>query len=225
MPDSGKAVRGAARLLLCAVAIAAAGCGTNAPSPAAARLRREDLIAVSRALQGTESSVLKEVAATRAAWPLVVNGLPTDALASARAPIAAALRSAEGIQTPALFEEAEARSLTGPAAQLAGLFHLFSTLAQRGWQLIGAAIDQIEHGSATSARFARENVALYIDSVYDGHFDLAQIGKHLRTGYRALGGPAAFEEALSGSEVDELADTYSEATDRLHPHVGVRLGS
>ena len=47
---------------------------------------------------------------------------------------------------------------------------------------------QIEHGSPASARFARENVALYIESVYDGHFDLAQIGKKLPAAYRTLGG-------------------------------------
>jgi hypothetical protein len=83
----------------------------------------------------------------------------------------------------------------------------------------------MEHGSPAAARFARENVALYIESVYDAHFTLAQVGKALLTGYRKLGGPAAFERALSQAEVDALARTYSEPTDRLHPHVAVRLGS
>ena len=74
------------------------------------------------------------------------------------------------------------------------------------------------------ARFARENVALYIESVYDGHFDLAQIDKHLTDGYRQLGGAGGVREALTQAEVDALGDAYSEASVRLHPHVGVRLG-
>ena len=31
--------------------------------------------------------------------------------------------------------------------------------------------------------------------------------------------------ALSEAEVQQLADAYSEARDRLHPHSGVKLGS
>ena len=92
--------------------------------------------------------------------------------------------------------------------------------------MIGAAIEQIEHGSPAGARFARANVALYIDSVYDGHFSLAQIGKKLLDGYRMLGGQAAFGTALSQAEVDAAGDAPTpKPADRLHPHVGVRLGS
>jgi hypothetical protein len=40
-----------------------------------------------------------------------------------------------------------------------------------------------------------------------------------------LGGQAAFGTSLSPAEVHALANAYSEAADRLHPHVGVRLGS
>jgi hypothetical protein len=219
-------VRVAALLLLSGAAIVAAGCGAGkTSSPAELKLQREDLIAVERALKTTESSVGREVAATRTAWPLVANGLPANIPPAARPPIAAAEESAAKIKLPVLLEEAQAVSLTGPAAQLAGLFRTFTGLATRGWQLIGAAIDEIEHGSPAGAKFARENVALYIESVYDGHFDLAQIDKKLRDGYRKLGGPEAFGGALTQREVDGLARAYSEATDRLHPHVGVRLGS
>jgi hypothetical protein len=219
-------VRGAALLLLSCLAIAAgcAGSGTT-PAPGAVRLRREDLVAVSRALKSTTSSVSVEVSATKAAWPLVANGLPAGTPTGARAPVEAAAQSAAKVKLPALMEEAQAVSLTGPAAELAGLFRTYSGLSKRGWRLIGAAISQIEHGSPTGSRFARENVALYIESAYDGQFVLAQIGKHLRDGYHALGGPTAFGTRLTQAEVDALARTYSEATDRLHPHVGVRLGS
>jgi len=215
-------------LLLSAAAIVVAGCGTSdTPSPAELKLQREDLIAVSRALKQVQGPIANELAAAKRAWPYVVNGLPTgaQALVSARAPIAAVAASAAKIPTPPLLSEAELVSLTGPGSPLAGLFRTYDDLTTRGWRLIGAAIDEIEHGSPVAAKFARENVALYIESVYDGHFDLAQIDKKLRDGYHKLGGPATFGGALTQGEVDALARAYSEPADRLHPHVGVRLGS
>jgi hypothetical protein len=182
---------------------------------------------VSRALATVERPIAVEVAAAKRAWPLLANGLPTggEQLAGTRAPVAAAATSAARIPTPPVLGETRAVSLTGPGAGLAGLFRNYIGLTTRGWTLIGAAIDQIEHGSPAGARFARENVGLYIESVYDGHFDLAQIDKHLVDGYRRLGGPAAFGSALTQADVDALGDAYSEANLRLHPHVGVRLGS
>ena len=214
-------------LLLSGALIAVAGCGgTGATaSPAELRLQREDLVAVSRALTSLESPVASEVATAKIAWPLVANGLPAARPSLARPPIAAAAGRAAKITLPGLLEEAQAASLTGPASQLAGLFRTYAGLAARGWALIGSEIDEIEHGSPVAARFARENVALYIESVYDGHFALSQIGKKLLDAYHKLGGPAAFGRSLSEGEVDALVNAYSEPADRLHPHVGVRLGS
>jgi hypothetical protein len=215
-------------LVLCTLLGAVlSGCGGPHRSPAELRLEREDLVAVSRALKSVEVPVAVELAAAKRAWPLVVDGLPSDAqtLEASRAPIAAAAAAARMIPTPSLLSEARAVSLTGPGSPLAGLFRDYTGLVTRGWTLIVAAIDQIAHGSPASARFARENVALYIESVYDGHFDLAQINKHLTDGYRELGGQSAFGGALTEAEVDALGDAYSEMTARLHPHVGVRLGS
>jgi hypothetical protein len=209
------------------VAGALAGCGDTSSTPAELRLQREDLVAVSRALATVERPVAIEVAAAKRAWPLIANGLPTGAgpLAGARAPVATAATSATRIPTPPVLGEAQADSLTGPGAGLAGLFRNYIGLTTRGWTLTSAATDQIEHGSPAIARFARENVGLYIESVYDGHFDLAQIDKHLTDGYHQLGGPAAFGSTLTEAEVDSLGNAYSEARVRLHPHVGVRLGS
>lgn len=214
-------------LLSVIVAGALSGCGGAGSTPAELRLQREDLVAVSRALASVERPVAIEVAAAKRAWPLIANGLPTgaSALASTRVPVAAAATSAVHVLTPPMLGEAQADSLTGAGAGLAGLFRNYIGLTTRGWTLSSAAIDQIEHGSPNVARFARENVGLYIESVYDGHFDLAQIGKHLADGYRRLGGPSAFGRALTQAEVDALANAYSEANVRLHPHVGVRLGS
>lgn len=219
-------MRGLALLLMSSVAIASSGCGKagSSSTPAEQRLQREDLVAVARALKSAEGSVALEVAATKSAWRLTANGLPTST-AGARAPVAAAAKDAARVVVPALLSEAQAVSLTGPASQLAGLFRTYTSLSARGWTLIGVALEEIEHGSPAAARFAGENVGLYIESVYDGHFGLAQIGKKLLDGYRKLGGADAFGAALTQGEVDALAHTYSEATDRLHPHVGIRLGS
>ncbi len=188
-PDDGRV---AALLLRAASRSRPGGCGSGThgdPGRAAARARRPGR-RVPRAAAAREPSVGSEVAATKAAWPLVVNGLPADTARDlarrhpgrgANAPPRSAL--------PALFEERQAASLTGPASGLAGLFRSYSGLATRGWQLIGAAIEQIEHGSPAAARFARANVALYIESVYDAHFNLAQIGKQLRPATRSSAAP------------------------------------
>ena len=212
-------------VLLAGLAAGGCGAGSNSSSDPAVKLQRQDLAAVSRALARTQSSVGEAVTAGKRAWPLVVNGLSADMSATPRLPIAAAGASAARVKVPPLLEEAQAVSLTGPAAQLAGLFRTYIGLTSLGWKMIAASMDQIEHGPPVSARFARDNVALYIESVYDGNFTLAQIGKHLREGYRRLGGAPAFAGDLSQQQVNALASAYSEAADRLHPHVGVRLGS
>jgi hypothetical protein len=218
--------RTAALLLLSVVAIAASGCANKRPtSPAAMRLERNDLIAVSHALKSVKDPVAAEVAATKAAWPLIVDGLPVDTTTVARPPLLAATGAAARLTVPTFFEEAHAATLTGPGSELAGLFRSFGALAIRGWQMIGSSVEEIEHGSPVAATFARANVALYIESVYDAHFTLAQVGKTLLDAYKKLRGPAAFGAALTQAEVDALAQSYSEPSDRLHPHVGVRLGS
>ncbi len=212
--------------MLSGAAIAATGCGRGqSATPQALRLQRADLIAVSRALSVAEPAVRGEVAATKAAWPLVANGLPAHTTTIWSSAIHAATERAAALRLSGLLEEREAASLTGPGSSLAGTFRTFSILATRGWRLIGAAIEEIEHGSPVAAHFARANVALYIESVYDAHFSLAQIGKQLLVGYRKLGGAAVFGVSLTQTEVNDLAGAYSEATDRLHPHTGVRLGS
>jgi hypothetical protein len=223
-PRSRTVGRVAVALLLSGAAIAAGGCATrHKPTPAALKLEREDLIAVCHTLKSAAGPTATEVAATKAAWPLIADGLPT--VTGARARLLAATAAGARLTVPALFQEAQAATLTGPGAEITGLFRSFSVLASRGWELIGYSIQEIEHGPPTARRFARANVALYIESVYDAHFTLAQIRKKLLDAYKKLGGPTAFGAALTQPEVDALAQTYSEASDRLYPHVGVRLGS
>ena len=227
-----KALRVAALLLTLSGVVTAgvvlAGCGGAsgaASSPIAERLQREDLVVVSRGLRQAEGSVQHELAVAKIAWPLVANGLPASNTAATRSKVATAGAAARAIVVPPLMSEAQARQLTGPAAGIAGLYQTFSKLAERGWTLIGAAIDEIAGGPPATARFARANVALYIDSVYDGHFDATLIGKSLLKGYRKLGGAAAFSATLTQTEVDALTRAYSPAAEQLHPHAGVKLGA
>ncbi|MGH2905092.1 MAG: hypothetical protein ACRDK7_16135 [Solirubrobacteraceae bacterium] len=243
-----------ATLLLASAAVAAiaagllAGCGSSsgsASTPAAERLQREDLVAVARALRQAEPSAAREMASARVAWPLVANGLPgaannglpgtanglpaTDTIPPAtHAALAAASRAAHAILVPPLLRKPAARSLTGPAAGIAGLFQSSSGLIERGWTLTTASSAEISSGSPAASRFARENVALYIDSVYDGHFLGGQLGKSLLKAYTSLagtGGASAFGRALTPAEVSALARFYSPANLQLHPHSGVKLGS
>jgi len=139
--------------------------------------------------------------------------------------VAAAAARAAALRLPGLFSEREAAALTGPGAGLAGSFRGFSLLSTRGWRLIAAAVAQSQRPHTRAASFARANVALYVESVYDAHFALAQIGKQLQRAYAKLGGGEGFGSALAPREVAALAAQYSEANFRLHPHPGVKLGS
>ena len=206
--------------------LALSGCGSSSTAtPAATRLEREDFVAVANALSAAAPSVAREVAATRAAWPLIASGLPASVTAQQRARIRSAAARAAALPLAPLLSEARAAALTGPASGTGGLFRTFQGLSAHGWQLIDAAIATGEAGTPAAASFARRNVGLYIESVYDAHFALAQLGKQLTAGYTQLGGPAAFGRSLTAAQMQRLAATYSEASDRLHPHDAVRFGS
>ena len=225
MLDKGGA-RGLAVALLALAALAASGCGKAAPtSPAELALEREDLVVVARALQSLAGQTESEVAATRAAWPSIAHGLPRRRTGLYPARVREAIESAGRLELPTVLDERNAASLTGPAYGIAGLYREFTGLASRGWGMLGGSIYQIEHGTPPAARFARENAPLYIDSVYDAHFGLGQIGKQLLAAYSKLGGEAVFGEALTQAEANGIAAVYSQGHDRLQPHVGVTLGS
>ncbi|HEY2141361.1 MAG TPA: hypothetical protein VGG98_04800 [Solirubrobacteraceae bacterium] len=210
------------------IASAISGCGetaTGTSSPAALRLQREDLVAVTRALRRAEGSIGQEVTAARTGWAVVADGLAASIPASTLPAVRTAAQKARQVVVPTLLTEERARELTGPGAGIVGRFRTFAGLATRGWAMIAAAIEGIEQGTPTVAGFHRANVALYIDSVYDGHFELSEIGKSLLAAYSSLGGAPAFDGTLTGQEVDALADAYSPGAARLEPHPGVVLGS
>jgi hypothetical protein len=218
-------LRRAALLLASGAALSMAACGSGTQAtPTGLRLQREDLIATAQALGQAQGEVAREVAATKSAWPLVANGLPTEIAIEDEAKIATAARLALALKLPGVLGERRSEGLTGTGASLAGTFQNFAELSGRGWQMIQAS-HLAGRNDTSAASFDRANVALYIESVYDAHFGLAQIGKKLLTGYEKLGGPAVFGSALPRAEVERLAREYSEASCRLHPHTGVKLGS
>lgn len=209
-----------------AAALAAGGCGSGRhATPEGLQVQREDLIAAAHALSEGQRSVDAEVAATKAVWPSILKGLPAEISSLPMGRIEKAQREAAAIEVPAIFTEAGAQSLTGPAAGMSGLYRSSVTLAMRGWRMIGYCIEQIRDGSPSAARFARSTSSLYIESVYDANFGLAQLGRKLTKGYEQLKGPQAFGRTLGEAEVKALASAYSEPRYRLYPHVGVKFGT
>ncbi|HEX4436199.1 MAG TPA: hypothetical protein VH061_05325 [Solirubrobacteraceae bacterium] len=218
-------LRRAALLLAGGAALSMAGCGSGTQATQTGlRLQREDLIATAQALGQAQGEVAREVAATKSAWPLVANGLPAEIATEDEAKIATAARLALALKLPGVLDERRSEGLTGAGASLAGTFRSFAELSGRGWQMIQASY-LAGRSDTSAASFDRANVALYIESVYDAHFGLAQIGKKLLAGYEKLGGPAIFGSSLPRAEVERLARAYSESSCRLHPHAGVKLGS
>ncbi len=226
MSIAASAARAAPALLaLALLALFASGCSHKRATPVGKRLQREDLVLIARQLQEVRREAAAEVAATKAAWPLIYRGLPAGERGVGRPAILRAIAVAEKLELPDLVHGFRAEALTGPAFSIAGLYKGYVGLARRGWRQIGYAIAQIEHGTPVARRFARENVGLYIESVYDAHFALAQIGKKLVAGYKQLKGPETFFLTLTQEEVNALAAAYSEGADRLFPHTGVKFGS
>jgi hypothetical protein len=173
-------------------------------------------VQVSNGLRAAEGAVRREVAASRRAWPLIASGLPQALPASLRAAVGAASANAKALPEPP-FMTSTAR-LTGPAAGIAGLYESYERLAERGWRLTEATITAILDGPPAVTVFERENSSLYIDVIYDGHFDLSLAGDALTSAYERLGGAPAFGATLTQNEINALAAAYSIPAVRLEPH-------
>ncbi|MFZ1155042.1 MAG: hypothetical protein WAN93_09075 [Solirubrobacteraceae bacterium] len=171
---------------------------------------------VSSGLHSSEKTVQSEVAASRGAWPLIAGGLPQTLSPALQHAVGVASASAQALSEPAFL--ANARQLTGPAAGIAGLYESYEQLAKRGWRLTEATIGAILSGPPAVASFERESSSLYIDSIYDGHFNLSLIGKDLTSAYEHLGGSKEFGASLTQSEINALATAYSIPAVRLEPH-------
>jgi hypothetical protein len=215
----------ATALVLASVAVlslAGGGCAGGSTTGTASRaeltLQRSQLVKVVEGLRFVAPAVRREVGAARGAWPSLAAGLPSRPRASLRAQAERAAALAGEVPEPRFMSEAS--KLTGPPAGIAGLYEAFARLSERGWRLTGNAIATVLSGSPAAARFARQNAPLYIDAIYDGHYDLSLLGKALTKGYGRLGGGQAFGERLSQATVDSLVRTYSIAAVRLAPHPG-----
>lgn len=216
----------AALLLASGAAAAAAGCGSSHPAtPEGLQVQREDLVAAVHALREARPEIDREVTATKAVWPSILHGLPAEAATLPGAKLAAAEREAASLRIPVVFQEANSQGLTGPAFGIAALLRSSVVLVMKAWQMIGYSIGQIEHGTPAQASFARKTVNLYIESVYDADFGLAQLGKKVTKGYEQLKGPEAFGPTLTEGEVKRLAGLFSEPRYRLYPHETVRFGT
>ncbi|HTB50895.1 MAG TPA: hypothetical protein VK701_07965 [Solirubrobacteraceae bacterium] len=197
-----------------------AGCGSSSSSHAQSSrelaLERAQFAQVSSQLSDLEGAVKREVAASREAWPRIADGLPQTPPSRLRAAVSAASAGAKTLSEPSFL--ANAHKLTGPAAGVAGIYQNYEQLAQRGWNLTEATIDAIANRPAAVASFERANSALYIDAIYDAHFDLSLLGKSLLSGYEKLGGPQAFGSVPTQAQVKALAEFYSIPVVRLEPH-------
>jgi hypothetical protein len=182
-------------------------------------VERADLVQLAHTLQQLQTPTAAEVAAARAAWPSLAGGIPDTVAPTLRVEVAAANRRAAALTLPA--EVTTEGSLTGPAAELAGMLKSYVRLTQRGWQYLARALG-VESGSngvsTATARFLHANAPLYIYCVYDGHYHLSLIGKTLQSAYLTLGGAAAFGASLTQRQVEALAGAYSIPGTRLEPH-------
>lgn len=191
------------------------GCGSHV-SRRELRLERAQFVQVAGELREVESAVHGEVRTARAAYPSLAAGIPSRVGPSLSAAVDRASATAGALPAPPFL--AKTRQLTGPASGIAGLYEDYERLAERGWRLTETTVSGIASGGPRVASFVRANSSLYIDCIYDAHFDLSSIAKHLTDGYAKLGGPAGFGPALTPSQLEALAAAYSIPAVRLQPH-------
>ena len=216
-PSSVLRLRSAiAALALCGLAGCGSGSSDGGPSARQLALERSQFVQVSSGLAAALGAVQAEVAASRGAWPEVASGLPASPSPALRGAVTHASIKAGAIKVPPFL--AEPRSLTGPAAGIAGLYQSYERLVPRSWSLVSAALSAIATAPPAAAQYARANSSFYIDALYDGHFNLSLVGKSVLAGYEKLGGAPAFGSQLPAARVAGLAAAYSIPSVRLEPH-------
>jgi hypothetical protein len=222
-------VRVATAILTLATLVALSGCGSGHSNVSRREyaLERAQFEQVADELREVQGAVHREVATSRSAWPLIYNGLPTRMSARLQSRVKAASDVAGALPAPRFMTQQA--TLTGPASGIAGLYEDYDRLAERGWRLTETTVSGIVSGPVSVARFVRANSPLYIDSIYDGHFDLSLIGKKLLEGYEKIqdlseekkfAGIGGFGSSLTQREVQALAAAYSIPAVRLEPHPG-----
>jgi hypothetical protein len=221
--------RFAALMVAVGLALALSACGnssrTTSDSVKAAdlALQRLDLVFVSHALERARASVHLEVNASRRPWSLIAHGFPAEISDSLSKQVSLANSRASSIRAPGFMVSVPGPTaipkprLTGPAAGIAGLFQFYASLSRHGWKIIEATLDGLRAGQPQAVRFLRANADLYLSCVYDGHFDLAQIGKSLLDAYNKLGGSKLFGNSLTEAQVQSLERFYDKDL-RMEPH-------
>jgi hypothetical protein len=213
--------------LVALVALAGCGSGDSSVSRREYALERAQFEQVADELHEVQGAVHREVATSRAAWPLIYNGLPERMSARLQSNVKAASDVAGALPAPRFM--AQQATLTGPASGIAGLYEDYDRLAERGWRLTETGVSGIVSGPVSVQRYVRANSPLYIDAIYDGHFDLSLIGKKLLDGYEKLeklstkskfAGIGGFGAVLTQREIEALAAAYSIPAGRLEPHPG-----
>ncbi|HEX5307761.1 MAG TPA: hypothetical protein VFW38_01640 [Solirubrobacteraceae bacterium] len=218
----------AAILALCAiVSVASCGSGESSISRREYALERAQFEQVADELGEVQLAVHREVAASRAVWPLIYNGLPSHMSLRLQGGVKAASAVAGALPAPRFMSKQS--NLTGPASGIAGVYEDYDRLAERGWRLTETGVSGIVAGPVSVERFVRANSPLYIDAIYDGHFDLSLIGKKLLDGYEKIeklskqkkfAGIGGFGSQLTQREIAALAAAYSIPAVRLEPHPG-----
>jgi hypothetical protein len=200
-----------------------AGSTNHEPTRMELVLEREQLLLVSDGLRSVQPQVMEELSAARAVWPTIAKGLPRPPSSALPTLVRQAHARTIPLSTPTFMSRVS--QLTGPAAGLAGLYETFARLAERGWGLTEAALDSIAKGPPSAARFARSNAQLYIDTIYDAHFNLSLVGKSIVNAYKRLGGVHAFGSKLTAADVAALSKAYSVSAMRLTPHPAASIES
>lgn len=185
------------------------------------KLQRSQLALVSAQLEQLEQPLQHEVIATRAVWHSIAKGLPAHPESRLASQISIARAAAEALPAPPFLQYRH--KLIGPAGRISSLFYEFEMLAKHGWAHVDQATGSLRHGPAKVASFERVNAGLYIDSIYDGHFDASLIGERVLSSYRRLGEQHAFGFSLTQARVRSIALAYSPNAIRLTPHLWQEL--
>ncbi len=184
-------------------------------------LQRSQLALISRQLLPLEHAAQSEALAARATWPSIAAGLPAHPGPRLAERAASANAAAQALPTPAFVEVRH--ELVGAGERIAATFADFEMLTRRSWAHVDQALGALQHGPASVASFERANAGLYINSIYDAHFEASMIGEHVLSTYRRLGGPQAFGSSLTRAQVHSIYVTFSPQTLRLAPHLWKQL--
>lgn len=208
-------IGGVIAVILAGVLIAIFSAGKSA-SEAELGQQRADLALVARQLNEIEGPLKEEVHRAHALWPQIYKGLPSRVDDKLLKQISEASEVAAAVPQPKFLDLVH--ELAGPGSRIAKLFHSFALLSVRGWSHLKEDAEALHSGPVTAARFAHRISGLYVDTIYNSLFDLVSIGEKTLVSYERFGAEEVFRSALTPSEVQSIARTFSPEADELTPH-------